>query len=69
MYEPAGRLGFVDIDVGQDTDTIALRGTVPNPVLPPEEGGNGRLRELTNGEFVTVVLEVPSRMWWEIGVA
>ncbi len=57
MYGHAGRLGFVDIDVGQDTDTIALRGTIPNPVLPPEGGGDGRLRELTNGEFVTVVLE------------
>ncbi len=57
LYEHPGRLGFVDIDVGQDTDTITLRGTVPNPVLPPEEAGNTRLRELTNGEFVTVVLE------------
>ena len=57
MYGHAGRLGFVDIDVGQDTDTIALRGTIPNPVLPPEGGGDGRLRELTNGEFVSVVLE------------
>lgn len=57
MYEQAGKLGFVDIDVGRDTDTIMLRGEVPNPVLPPDEGGDGRLRELVNAEFVTVVLE------------
>jgi membrane fusion protein, multidrug efflux system len=57
MYAHAGRLGFVDIDVGLDTDTIMLRGTMPNPVLPRDEGGNGRLRELINGEFVNVVLE------------
>jgi membrane fusion protein (multidrug efflux system) len=57
LYGQVGKLGFVDIDVGQDTDTLTLRGTIPNPILPAEEGGNGRLRELTNGEFVTVILE------------
>lgn len=57
MYEHAGRLTFVDIDVGLDTDTIMLRGTMPNPVLPQDEGGGVRLRELINNEFVTVVLE------------
>lgn len=56
-YDQEGRLGFVDIDVGQDTDTITLRGTIPNPTLSAAAGGNGRVRELTNGEFVTVVLE------------
>jgi membrane fusion protein (multidrug efflux system) len=40
-----------------DTDTIMLRGTIPNPVISPKEGGDGRLRELVNNEFVTVVLE------------
>jgi membrane fusion protein (multidrug efflux system) len=57
IYGQAGKLDFADIDVGQDTDTIALRGTIPNPVLPREEGGNGHSRELTNGQFVTVILE------------
>ena len=57
VYAHTGRLGFVDMDVGLGTDTIMLRGTVPNPVLAPEEGGDGRLRELVNGEFVTVVPE------------
>jgi membrane fusion protein (multidrug efflux system) len=57
MYGQTGQLGFVDIDVGQDTDTLMLRGTIPNPLLPSEEVGGMRLRELTNGEFVTVILE------------
>lgn len=57
MYGHAGRLDFVDIDVGQDTDTIALRGTIPNPVLREEGAAALSLRELTSGEFVTVVVE------------
>ena len=56
-YDQTGKLGFVDIDVSQGTDTITLRGTVPNPVLAASAGGDGRLRELTADEFVTVVLE------------
>ncbi len=51
IYGQEGRLGFVDIDVGQDTDTTSMRGTIPNPILPGGAGGNGRLRELTNGEY------------------
>ncbi|MDX6749382.1 efflux RND transporter periplasmic adaptor subunit [Geminicoccaceae bacterium 1502E] len=57
IYRHAGELDFIDIEVGRDTDTISLRGTVPNPLLPPEEGGNGRIRELAEGELVTVMLE------------
>ncbi|WP_375293352.1 efflux RND transporter periplasmic adaptor subunit [Siccirubricoccus sp. G192] len=57
LYEQTGKLGFVDIDVSQDTDTLTLRGTIPNPVLPAEKVGDIRLRELFNGEFVTVALE------------
>jgi membrane fusion protein (multidrug efflux system) len=57
LYDQVGKLDFIDINISQDTDTITLRGTVPNPVLTPDQGGDGRLRELVNGEFVTVVLE------------
>lgn len=49
-YAQAGRLDFVDNTVAQGTDTIVLRGTVPNPTSPVG-------RELVDGEFVTVMLE------------
>ena len=51
LYDPAGKLEFVDINVARDTDSITMRGTIPNPRLP-----SGR-RELTNDQLVRVVLE------------
>lgn len=57
MYGQTGTVNFVDVATGQDTDTLTFRGTVPNPRLSESEGGDGRLRELTPGEFVTVVVE------------
>jgi membrane fusion protein (multidrug efflux system) len=57
LYDQVGKLDFVDISVAQDTDTIILRGIIPNPVLPNAAGGDSRVRELTNDEFVTVLVE------------
>ncbi|MGH6778818.1 MAG: efflux RND transporter periplasmic adaptor subunit [Bradyrhizobium sp.] len=57
MYREVGKLDFVDISVAKDTDTILLRATIPNPPLPADTPGGGRLRELTDDEFVTVILE------------
>ncbi len=51
LYQPTGTLEFVDINVARDTDSIIMRGTIPNPALP-----SGR-RELTNDELVRVILE------------
>jgi membrane fusion protein (multidrug efflux system) len=51
IYEPSGTLDFVDINVARDTDSIILRGNIPNPRLP-----SGR-RELTNDEIVRVIIE------------
>ena len=51
LYSQIGKLDFIDINIARDTDTIVLRGIVPNPALPT--GG----RELTNDELVRVVLE------------
>jgi membrane fusion protein (multidrug efflux system) len=56
IYDHEGRIDFQDISVAHDTDTILLRGTIPNPVIAEEAGGL-KTRELTNGEFVTVLLE------------
>jgi membrane fusion protein (multidrug efflux system) len=57
MYNSSGKLDYADTKVGQDTDTLMVRGSIPNPLLSRAEGGNGQVRELTDGEFVTVVLE------------
>jgi membrane fusion protein (multidrug efflux system) len=51
LYDQVGQLDFVNNTIDQNTDTILLRGTIPNPHIP------GGLRELTDNEFVTVLLE------------
>ncbi|WP_408904117.1 efflux RND transporter periplasmic adaptor subunit [Pseudoroseomonas cervicalis] len=51
MYEPVGQVNFVDIDVGRDTDSVLLRGTIPNPLTP------GGFRELTANQIVSAVVE------------
>jgi membrane fusion protein, multidrug efflux system len=55
VYDQIGKLTFVDIGVATDTDTIILRGTIPNPVI--QTVGGVEIHELTEGEFVTVLLE------------
>ncbi len=57
IYGPTGHLDYVSPTVAQNTDTITLRGTIPNPVLPGLKPGDPGSRELTDGEFVTVLLE------------
>src|SRR6201996_2933156 len=50
-YEQVGQLNFVNNTIDQGTDTILLRGTIPNPQIA------GAVRELTDNEFVSVLLE------------
>src|ERR1700761_7650954 len=50
-YDQVGQLNFVNNTIDQGTDTILLRGTIPNPQLA------GGVRELTDNEFVSVLLE------------
>jgi membrane fusion protein (multidrug efflux system) len=57
MYAQQGTLNFADNTVTQETDTLILRGTIPNPPLPASQNAKTPLRELFDGEFVTVVLE------------
>lgn len=52
MYKENGRLDFVNNVIAANTDTITLRGTIPNPLTD-----GGTTRELVDGEFVTVVVE------------
>jgi membrane fusion protein, multidrug efflux system len=57
MYDETGQLNFVNNTIAQNTDTITLRGTIPNPVLHDPGATGGSIRQLTDNEFVTVSLE------------
>ena len=57
LYDQAGKLDYVDPTVAANTDTLTLRGRVPNPVRPGSKPGEIGDRELSDGEFVTVTLE------------
>ncbi|MFD1112656.1 efflux RND transporter periplasmic adaptor subunit [Pseudoroseomonas ludipueritiae] len=54
VYGQSGKLDFIDIDVGRDTDSIALRGRMPNPPQSANQGGG---RELVANQLVTVIVE------------
>ncbi|HTW29026.1 MAG TPA: efflux RND transporter periplasmic adaptor subunit [Acetobacteraceae bacterium] len=57
IYGQEGKLNFVDNTVSPDTDTVILRGTIPNPVKPGTGDSELGDRELEDGEFVTVLLQ------------
>jgi membrane fusion protein (multidrug efflux system) len=57
LYDQTGKLDFVDNTVAQSTDTFLVRGAIPNPPLHDPSITGGAVRELTDGEFVTVMLE------------
>jgi membrane fusion protein (multidrug efflux system) len=57
LYDQTGQLNFVNNTIAQSTDTITLRGVIPNPTLHYPSATGGPVRELTDGEFVTVLLE------------
>src|SRR6185437_9590125 len=56
IYRDTGKLDFINNTIGASTDTITLRGTIPNPPIGPAVSGVAA-RELTDGEFVNVILE------------
>jgi membrane fusion protein, multidrug efflux system len=57
LYGQTGKLSFIDNTVSASTDTIILRGTIPNPPLNDGKVGGSPARELVDGEFVTVLVE------------
>jgi membrane fusion protein (multidrug efflux system) len=57
LYGQVGQLNFVNNTIAQSTDTITLRGTIPNPPLKDQSSAQDAVRELTDNEFVTVSLE------------
>jgi membrane fusion protein (multidrug efflux system) len=57
LYDQSGKLNFVDNSVNQNTETLTLRGSIPNPVRSNAKFGDPGDRELSDGEFVTVLLQ------------
>ncbi|MVT65212.1 efflux RND transporter periplasmic adaptor subunit [Bradyrhizobium pachyrhizi] len=57
LYDKTGELNFVNNTIAQNTDTISLRGVIPNPSTYTSVAAGGSVRELTDNEFVTVLLE------------
>ena len=57
IYGQSGNLDFVNNTIEMNTDTIMLRGSIPNPLLNQPSATVGPIRELTDNEFVTVMVE------------
>ncbi|HUK61140.1 MAG TPA: efflux RND transporter periplasmic adaptor subunit [Stellaceae bacterium] len=57
LYSRTGKLDFIDNTVSASTDTMTLRGILPNPPLANTAPNVPPPRELVDGELVTVVLE------------
>jgi membrane fusion protein, multidrug efflux system len=57
LYGQEGKLDFVAPSIATSTDSINLRGTLPNPINPKTKPGDLNRRQLVDGEFVTVLLE------------
>jgi membrane fusion protein (multidrug efflux system) len=58
VYDQTGKVDFLDNTIAQSTDTFTVRGVIPNVTLQNlSDAGGGPVRELTDGEFVTVMVE------------
>jgi membrane fusion protein (multidrug efflux system) len=57
IYGQNGKLDYVSPTVATNTDTITVRGVVPNPRFPNVPPDSPAPRELFDGEFVTVLIE------------
>ncbi len=57
LYDQVGTLDYADPSVAQGTDTLTLRASIANPLLPGARADTPGNRPLLDGEFVTVLLE------------
>ena len=57
IYGQNGKLDYVSPTVATNTDTIQVRGVIPNPRFPNMPPNAPAPRELFDGEFVTVMVE------------
>jgi membrane fusion protein (multidrug efflux system) len=57
IYGQQGKLDYVSPTIATNTDTVQVRGVIPNPLIPGMPPGGPAPRELFDGEFVTVMQE------------
>jgi membrane fusion protein (multidrug efflux system) len=57
LYDQKGTVNFVDNTIAPTTDTVIVRGSIANPPIGQGMPGGFTVRELVDGEFVTVLLE------------
>jgi membrane fusion protein (multidrug efflux system) len=57
IYREDGKIDYVSPTIDENTDTVTVRGVIPNPVLPGMKARDPGSRGLIDGEFVTVLLE------------
>jgi membrane fusion protein (multidrug efflux system) len=57
LYGEVGKLDFVNNTIDANTDTILLRGVIANPLRSGAKESDPGARDLTDGEFVTVLLQ------------
>jgi membrane fusion protein (multidrug efflux system) len=59
IYEPSGRIDFIDPQVDRSTDTIQVRASIDNPPVDDtsQRGSGERERWLIDGMFVNVFVE------------
>jgi len=57
IYGQDGKLDYVSPTVATNTDTVTVRGVIPNPLIPGVPADAPTRRELADGEFVTVRIE------------
>jgi membrane fusion protein (multidrug efflux system) len=57
LYDQVGKLDYADPSVAEGTDTLTLRASIANPLLPGAKLDSPGNRPLLDGEFVTVLLE------------
>jgi membrane fusion protein, multidrug efflux system len=57
MYKEDGKIDYIEPTVSANTDTILIRAKLPNPKWGPDRPGQVANRTLTDGEFVTVLVE------------
>ena len=57
LYPLAGRIDFIDTQIGRDTDSILVRASIANPIRTGMQRNDIGARQLIDGQFVTVLLE------------